>query len=65
MFDKNKFKAQLALKGMTCKELAKALDINESTLYRKFNSGGNFTREEINLMIDILDIEDPKQIFFA
>ena len=65
MFNKNRFKAQLALAGMTMRELAEKLDIDESTLYRKVNSGGSFTREEINKMIEILKIKEPMPIFFA
>lgn len=65
MFNKNRFKAQLALAGMTMRELAEKLDIDESTLYRKVNSGGSFTREEINKMIEILEIKEPMPIFFA
>ena len=65
MFNKNRFKAQLALAGMTMRELAEKLDIDESTLYRKVNSGGSFTREEINKMIEILEIKEPMTIFFA
>ena len=65
MFNKNKFKAQLALKGLTMKELASKLGLNESTMYRKFNADGAFDREEINEMIEILGIEDPMGIFFA
>lgn len=65
MFDKNRFRAQLALNGMTLRDLASHLQMNESTLYRKINADGNFSREEINRMIVILRIEDPKSIFFA
>jgi predicted transcriptional regulator len=65
VFDKNKFKAQIVLAGMTAKELAERLGINESTLYRKINADGNFTREEISKMTEILHIENPQEIFFA
>ena len=65
MFDKRRFKAQLALKGVTGRQLADELNINEATLYRKINADGAFTREEINHMILFLEIEDPKDIFFA
>ncbi len=65
MFDKNKFKAQIVLMGMTSKELAEKLGINESTLYRKVNNNGNFTREEISAITAILRIENPAEIFFA
>lgn len=65
LFDKRKFKAQMILVGVTSKELAEKLGINESTLYRKINSDGNFTRTEINKLILLLRIDDPKEIFFA
>lgn len=65
MFDKNRFRAQLALRGMTLRELAASLHINESTLYRKINADGDFSRDEINRMIEILNIEDPMGIFFT
>ena len=47
------------------KELANILRINESTLYRKLKQDGFFTRDEINTMIDVLHIENPKDIFFT
>ena len=65
MFDKKKFKSQLVLAGISAKELAKKLGINESTLYRKINEDGRFTRKEINDMISILHIVDATEIFFA
>lgn len=65
MFNKNKLKAQMALLGMSSKDLAKHLNIDESTLYRKMQKDGNFTRKEINQMIKVLDIDNPKEIFFA
>ena len=65
MFDKTRFKAQIVLAGITSKELARRLDINESTLYRKINNNGNFTRDEINKLIEIIGIENPQEIFFA
>lgn len=65
MFDERRFKAQLALAGISQKELARTLGINEATLYRKIHRGGDFTREEINRMLKILKIDDPNDIFFA
>ena len=65
MFDKDRFKAQMVLAGISAKELAKKMNIDESTLYRKIQNDGNFTRSEINLVIEILKIEDPREIFFA
>ena len=65
MFNQNKLKAQMALANISAKDLAKEMGINESTLYRKIQNDGNFTRSEINSMISILRIEDPADIFFA
>jgi DNA-binding NtrC family response regulator len=65
MFNVRLFEAQLALIGITKAELAEKLGINPSTLTRKLQRDGDFTREEINEMIKILDIEHPETIFFA
>jgi len=65
LFDKNKFKAQMVLVGITSKKLADELGINESTLYRKINADGNFTRDEISQLVSILRIDNPQDIFFA
>ena len=65
MFDERRFRAQLILAGVSMKELADKLGINESTIYRKIKQDGAFTREEINTMIEFLNISDPKDIFFT
>jgi predicted transcriptional regulator len=65
MFDERRFAAQLALRGITQAELAKQLNIDPSTLYRKVKAQGNFTRKEINQIIEILSIDNPAEIFFA
>ena len=65
MFKVNEFRAALARAGKTQKDLAQVLNINESTLWRKINNDGNFTRQEINTIIEFLGIEDPKTIFFS
>lgn len=65
MFEKNRFKAAMVMSGKTSKEVAKILGINESTLYRKINSEGNFTRKEIKILIDTLGLKNPEEIFFT
>lgn len=65
MFHKNKLKAQMTLLGVTAKDLAKELDINEATFYRKLQRDGDFTRREINILIQVLQITNPEEIFFA
>lgn len=65
MFNKKEFRAQVARAEKTYKEIAEHLGIDESTLYRKIQNDGSFTREEINKLIDFLSISDPRDIFFA
>lgn len=65
MFRENELRAQIKRANKTNKEVAAHLGIDESTLYRKIKANGNFTREEINKMVDFLEIDDPKDIFFA
>ena len=63
MFNKNEFNAQLARRGVKKNELAKVLGIEYTTLYRKVEENGKFTREEMAKIIDYLGIEDPVSIF--
>lgn len=65
MFDERKFNACLALNGISKKQLAAELGMNEATLYRKLQRKGDFSREEINKMISFLKIDNPEEIFFA
>lgn len=65
MFDQRKLQAQMALKGVNAKEVAEAIDINIATFYRRLNNNGNFTRTDIQKMINFLDIKNPDEIFFA
>lgn len=65
MFDKRKFMAQLILAGKTTKDIAAILGINISTLYRKIDNDGSFTRKEISTLMPVLGIADPCEIFFA
>lgn len=65
MFKENEFNAALARAGKTRGDLANALHINMSTLWRKINNDGAFTRKEINTIIEFLQIEDPTTIFFS
>lgn len=65
MFDRKRLQAQMVLKGITGKELATKMGINEGTLYRKMGNDGDFSRSEIQKIMDILGIENPETIFFA
>ena len=63
-FDKRQLQAQMLIKDVTSKQLSEALQIDLSTFYRRLNDG-NFSRNEIATLIDVLEIEDPMKIFFA
>lgn len=64
-FDKLEFNAQMARKGKKRMDLAKALGIDPSTLYRKIENDGDFDRNQIAIIIDFLELENPMPIFFA
>lgn len=65
MFNRKLFKAQVVLKGGTLRSVAKALNIDEATLYRKMTGKSDFFRDEIQALCIFLEIENPKEIFFA
>ena len=65
MFVVNRLKAQMVLCGLTGKELAEKIGIAEPTFYRKINADGNFNRKEIAAIMEILHIDDPRDIFFS
>lgn len=62
----NLLKSQIALHGKTIKDIAEKLNISKSALYRKMYGKSEFTRIEISLLIDYLeiDLEKAMEIFF-
>lgn len=64
-FDNRKLLAQMVLRNVKTEEVAKELGINPATFYRKLNKDREFTRSEIQKLIEFLDIENPMDIFFA
>ena len=64
-FNRLEFNAQLARKDMSVKDLADAIHMPLSTMYRKLNADGDFDRKEIAEIVERLEIDDPKKIFFA
>ena len=63
MVNIRKIKALMVERGMSQKELANCLGINDKTLGRKFKTG-KFNSDEMFRMIEILDIKNPVEIFF-
>ena len=65
LFNKLKFKAAVIERGKTMSDVAEYLKINESTLYRKVNGSSEFSRDEIQKICTLLELESPVDIFFA
>lgn len=65
MFNKLKFKAAIVENGKTIADVAKYLNINESTLYRKISGASEFNRDEIQNICIFLHLDSPVEIFFA
>ena len=51
MFDKRKLQAVMLLKGKKVEDISKVLGVNESTIYRKLNNDGDFSRSEIEKLV--------------
>lgn len=62
----NLLKAQIVLKGKKISDITKLLKISKSATYRKLSGKSDFTRKEILLLINFLDISINKamDIFF-
>lgn len=63
-----KLKGKLVENNMTIKELAKVINVNESTVYRKFNNNGDtLTIKEAELISVALKLnrDEINSIFFV
>jgi hypothetical protein len=65
VFDKKEFDIELVRNEMNMSDLAIAIDIHPSTMYRKVADNGDFTREEIEKITERLHLDSPMKIFFA
>ena len=59
----NELRAAMSRKGMTQASVAKAIGISEKTFCDRMKKRV-FGSDEIEIMIDMLDIEDPLFVFF-
>lgn len=64
MIDTNALKGVIAAKGYSQRRIAQQLGITEKTFYAKMNRGV-FDSDEMQKMIDVLEIKNPIEIFFA
>lgn len=60
----NELKGAIVAKGLTQKEVAKELGITPRTFSLKLKAGV-FGSDEIESMMKLLDIKDPRRIFFG
>lgn len=65
MFDEKKFRKLIKEKGFSISDIASALNINPSTLYRKMSGESDFYRGEIQILCKLLELKNPSEIFFA
>lgn len=67
MFDEKQFKKKLIDCDLTLKEIATAIGISETTLYRKIKGVTDFSRNEMSIIKSTLklNITEFEQIFFA
>lgn len=65
MFDRKEFDIELVRNDINMTDLALAINIHPSTMYRKVADNGDFTREEIEKITERLNLDSPMKIFFA
>ena len=64
MLDRNALKAEIVRNGLTQKEVAKMIGISEKTFISRMRKGA-FGTDEAEIMIRLLGIKHPAEIFFA
>lgn len=64
MVDTNALKGLIVTRGLTQEKVAHHLGIAPKTFYSKMKKGV-FGSDEMELMMDLLAIDDPRPIFFA
>lgn len=59
-----KLRGIIAERGLSQREVAKAIGVSEKTFYSKMKKGV-FGTDEAETMVELLQIENPADIFFA
>lgn len=60
-----KLKGKMAEIGITQNALAKSLGMSRSSLSLKMNGKREFTLAELRIIVEVLNIDDPRSYFFA
>lgn len=64
MIRTNALKAEIVRNGYTQEDIAKLIGVTPKTFYSKMKRG-IFGSDEIQIMIDVLSIKNPVDIFFV
>lgn len=64
MVDTNKLRGAIVSKGLSQRKMAMLLGITDKTFYEKMKKKV-FDSDEIEVMMEVLKIENPTEIFFA
>lgn len=63
--DKYKLEYEIKSRGLTQEEFCKAIGMSRSAFSRKMRGDTEFTRSEIEKIVQYLQLESPMGIFFA
>ena len=61
--DYNKLREEMRKKGISVNDMCRELNMSRSAFYRKSHGKTEFTRSEIEKIVDFLGIGSPVQIF--
>ena len=65
MTNKNKLRARIIEKGYKQESIAQKLGISAQSVNYKINNKRPFTTDEMFVLCEILEIENPRDYFFA
>lgn len=63
--NKSKLEQEMKQRGISKENMCKELGISRSAFYRKCNGISQFTLEEIQAIIKLLQLDSPMEIFFV
>lgn len=63
--NKRKLEEEMKKRGISKEKLCGELGISRSAFYRKCNGKTQFTLEEIQAIVQVLQLESPVEIFFS
>lgn len=60
-----KLEYEMSLRKVSRKDMCEALGISRSAFFRKCNGESEFTRKEIQKIVEYLELDSPVDIFFS